>query len=1768
MGSKYDKEREALGINVTAKTQGTAQKTKKASVYDKERQALFETVTPVQSIPAYQSITKQHTLESPTLNLPTLTKNTQPKRISDAIFNTPFKLSTNFMDIKNRIDQEKAKSEAAAKIPNYNSKSSFYNTPVIGNMLKKDEEKTRQKAKEVLTADEIDILSKGLSLSPKSHNMGGEITAYYFDKKVPDGFTQQFQKVMEKVEYAKKGTLGKVFDRTGRQAVSVGFGDSSAKDYAESAGIGGAGKVGNVISDVGGTIAGFMVPTGSPGVTLPTAANTMAKKAVNKLFPVAERLANKAGKRVVQATVESLPYSAQQIATQREIDTPKKALKTAVDNALFAMGAELGIMGLSGIAKTVFKKLKGGQKLTVAEKEIVNNTPELRALPEAKQYLMLEAPKLRTPDVIESLPPKPTTAEIKKLNTPVKTLPKEKAIAEKKADFTVDQYGNTLKSGQKAPLLLSESSAKAKAVEPTMTREEYFGKEGDLLTPAEVDELLGNEPMYSKTKDSIPSEIGSISKINDGIVKKAKSEFGITTNPREAGYILDDGTVLDFSGKREGGPANERYMDHREVQSLYDDLQQTAAMTKFMDDTNAVRISVGKDGLVLIDITGIKPLSEKQVTKIKQISARKESVVIDYYDNINSSKAAAHKEFDFPKVKDIEDALDEIQKGKEIKTPLQNDVGKKITTNETPEGVFSLPERQIERPFAVTKGEIKKFRLPQDITKQSDLIPKEPVTKSQSDWVKSLPKIDTADLRAKQSIKEKLRIYGEAANNVKFNVPEQYRKETPFTVAKSTVPPKVESKYATESVTGNTAQGTRTLKAAEQVPLIESTTKNGVQKLKTPEEAVSKVYSNTLKKTPMLTDVEKKMLDSKDYKYDVKSEKESIAEAQQRLAKDFEGEVNKLSEKESFTGSDIDTMFGIVEKNLDEARKTGDYSDVHSMLKNVRKGGTESGRGVQAFAKYSRTTEGKLATAQGAIDAAENEIKKTNPNLMKRIDDEVAELAKKTEKTPKVTKKDEIRSWLDSKEAEATQRVKDFFKPDTSGLIKMRAGLPGDVLTDLAIVGATKLAKASMNFADWSVAMIKEFGDKIKPYLKEVFAHSNKVLKGGSKNLPKPRTIKDITKNTSEEDIRNLVKKKYGVPVLEENDIKFIVEKMDEARKLPEGSYKQKMLEGKVAQMIANKIPSDMIEKVKAVQRMFMLINPKTVVTRNPVGNLLLGAVETVKNVPAAGIDTIISAIRKSERTTKLAPIAKGKASLKGAGKGLKEWALDIVNNVDTNPTGAGVEMPKNKIFSENHKISNPAVKAVADMGGKAANFVHSIVGKMLSLGDRPFYESAYASRIAELKKIKKTNIITDEMEEMAREHALERTLQNDSWISKKVSSLGANKNDPFVWRLFVNLVVPFKKTPGNILDKFIDYSPAGAFKAVGHGLKTAGKGTFNQRFFVNTLARSLTGMGLAVTGYLLAKNGLVTSSRDSSNKVENIETALGKQNYAFKIGDKYYSYDWALPASAPIAMGADFYYAESRTKDGQNAFLKGTESSINLLFRSTMLQGLSRLTAGYSPAASIGQTLLGSTTQFTPTAGKQIAQLRDPYQRETYDPNWVIQTLNKTKVRIPVLSEQLPAKVDVFGNDVKAFQGKNNVWNVLFNPGFTTEFKPNEIQKEIIRLYNDTGSTTHIPVAVEKYIDATKDHPKIILTADEYTNYQKTLAKYTFDGWATKGKLKSSTGFNGIIPSDTYKNVKPDKEDTADEKRIKMLGSIIENAKKQAKAEILERRGYKQVGN
>ena len=55
---------------------------------------------------------------------------------------------------------------------------------------------------------------------------------------------------------------------------------------------------------------------------------------------------------------------------------------------------------------------------------------------------------------------------------------------------------------------------------------------------------------------------------------------------------------------------------------------------------------------------------------------------------------------------------------------------------------------------------------------------------------------------------------------------------------------------------------------------------------------------------------------------------------------------------------------------------------------------------------------------------------------------------------------------------------------------RLGSGLPVDDMADLAVIGASRIAKGAVKFADWSVEMVKDFGDAIKPHLDAIFKAS------------------------------------------------------------------------------------------------------------------------------------------------------------------------------------------------------------------------------------------------------------------------------------------------------------------------------------------------------------------------------------------------------------------------------------------------------------------------------------------------------------------------------------------------------------------------------------------------------------------------------------------------------------------------------------------------------
>jgi len=550
-----------------------------------------------------------------------------------------------------------------------------------------------------------------------------------------------------------------------------------------------------------------------------------------------------------------------------------------------------------------------------------------------------------------------------------------------------------------------------------------------------------------------------------------------------------------------------------------------------------------------------------------------------------------------------------------------------------------------------------------------------------------------------------------------------------------------------------------------------------------------------------------------------------------------------------------------------------------------------------------------------------------------------------------------------------------------------------------------------------------------------------------------------------------------------------------------------------VMKLISEKVPATFPDKLKALQRISLLLNPKTMI-RNTLGNTVFGAIDNISNVVATPIDILTSKLLKTNRTTTLPSI---RGQLKSAKEGLAITLKDAKLGIDTYGNKTQYE------FSGKKNFDNPILHKL----DKA-----TITG--LKLGDTPFHKAAFDDSIRQQMKLAKVEKPTMAMEEQAQRTADQRTYQDVNALTNAFklaqSALNGGKEIGLG-----NLVLPFVKTPANILARALDYSVVGLQKALRESTKI-GKGTFDQKAFVDSISRNVTGTALIMVGYDLAKKGIITGSANKDADVAAFERGLGKNDYAYKVGDNYYTYSWAQPGSLAIAIGSDIFIKGKDRKQAENVVTDAVKSGAETLFNQSLLKGLTSFMGGYSVVDSISKTVLNAPTQFIPTIAKQISQIGDPAQRTTISGTPLNTASNLIKARIPGLTKTLEPKVNTSGEEVQNFQGKNSLFNIFVNPGSSTTFKPNAIQRGILKLYDETGDNSIFPKVVPKSF--TENGETIRLTPKEITTFQKTMGK------STESRMKPTIEDSSIGNSTKVKELKTAISKSYDEAKAELLSN------------------------
>ena len=689
----------------------------------------------------------------------------------------------------------------------------------------------------------------------------------------------------------------------------------------------------------------------------------------------------------------------------------------------------------------------------------------------------------------------------------------------------------------------------------------------------------------------------------------------------------------------------------------------------------------------------------------------------------------------------------------------------------------------------------------------------------------------------------------------------------------------------------------------------------------------------------------------------------------------------------------------------------------------------------------------------------------------------------------------------------------------------------------------------------------------LEKYVRDRMKELTKVKKEQAlAQIFKPRVVrprKDISEKIIElsnlggfqnQKYKMLAGEKLGVPTLDEGTAKSIVEQSKNIQVMDDGREKEVAI-AKMLDTIATKVPPTMLQKISTLQTMAQLLNPKTSL-RNIVGNVGFAGLENVSNVVGAGLDVGTSLITK-QRTRGLPSLP---TQTKGAKKGFSLGLEDAVKGINTSSAKTQFDLNTTKTFRKG-----------------ALGKLETAMNIELRATDRAFYQAAYDDSLRSQMKLAKVTEPTDAMKEIADYDGLYKTFQDDSVASSVFSGLKKLLNDPkhFMGKAkdrealafgIGDFVIKYPKTPGNLLSRGLDYSPFGFINTVIEAGKPLFGKEFNQRAFVDSFSRAITGTGSLVgTGALLHRVGIISGKPDDDPDVAALNRQVGLGEYKINVSalkrfilggfnpdaaklkkdDTLISYNWMQPLALGIAMGADIDKNGASAQGFVGTVLSSLATGVNTFADQPVMQGITNMFGQKDFSSGVLKILQGVPASFVPTLLNQFKQLSDNQKRITYSPDWSEMSTNLAKSKIPVVGSKLPQSYGSLGEKLQAYQdGGNNPFNVLFNPAFITKYAPSKEAAMAMDAYKKTGETGQIPTTMPKFF--TVGDQKFDLTTQEYSEIQRIVGEST------------RKGFSKIPPG-----LKTDKQ-------IERMVETIGLAKLEGKKAILKGRGIKftQKGN
>lgn len=581
------------------------------------------------------------------------------------------------------------------------------------------------------------------------------------------------------------------------------------------------------------------------------------------------------------------------------------------------------------------------------------------------------------------------------------------------------------------------------------------------------------------------------------------------------------------------------------------------------------------------------------------------------------------------------------------------------------------------------------------------------------------------------------------------------------------------------------------------------------------------------------------------------------------------------------------------------------------------------------------------------------------------------------------------------------------------------------------------------------------------------------------------------------QNIQNQLNEQYGdnAPQVELND-----ELLDNLRTADNVDKAMK----DIVRDIANQVPNTWMDKWNAWRYTSMLANIRTHV-RNILGNTVFRPGISVKNKVGAVLETAADktlrtfgkegiertksiTTNKADREFAKSEFEKLQSELEGSR--YEQTSQDSLKRLKTNPFSGGI---LERIGIGNVNLAN------------GLNRLSNFNSGALDWGDTVAKKSVYVQSMAEYMKangLTAKDMYNDlggetdallSAREYAKNEALKATFQDANALADLLTAMERKLGKP--GQFIVGGLVPFKRTPANIIKRGVEYSPLGVL----NGARKLFSKSSTIPEALDSIAAGITGTMAMALGYALAERGWLSGGDDENDKKQYFDEAQGKQSYAvnFTWGDKEYSYtiDWATPFSLPVFVGVEL-----------NKFLKDDHPSIEdftsalaritePVFELTMLDGINNAieAAGYGDGSGVTALAFSALTDYVtqglaPTALGQVNRtFFDTTRRQTYPdpenniPDSIEKVMQRTMQKIPGLSQRLTPYLDNFGRE----QQNGGFFENFLSPGYLEEITSTDAEKALDALYEATGDASVLPTRPQKTY--TIDGVKHNLTADQW---------------------------------------------------------------------------------